>query len=354
MKPPEYHMMKKLIYTPQCCLAALLSLGLIITACSGCKKPADAPADKTADKPAEKAGEKASESRVKRGTNGNPVITLEEDIQKTIGLEIAPLAAAERKPEVQGFGKVLDISPLVSVLSEFSSADAALKASEAEVQRLKTLAAQGNAAPRAVQTAEAAAAHDKTQMESARLRLLASWGGAIAEQKDLPALVQALASQKMALVQINMTAEAMLHTNGAPLGARLLRLPTGTPPVAAEFLGAAPVVDAQFQGQGYLFLVRSNSAGLAPGQMVSGYVIYPGEPETGVNIPSAAIVRYNGTAWIYAPISPTQFERREVPLVSPTTNGWFAQAPFTSADKVVVAGAHQLLSEEVKDQVSGE
>jgi hypothetical protein len=345
-------MTKLLNYLPQFCLTAVLSLGLVAAGCS--KKTPDAPADKAADKPAEKAGEKAAESRVKRGTNGNPVITIEEDIQKTIGLEIAALTPSDRKPEVQGFGKVLDITPLVAGLSDLASADAALKASEAEVQRLKTLSAQGNAAPKTVQTAEAAAAHDKAQMDSARLRLLASWGGPIADQKDLPALVQGLASQKMALVQINLTAEATVRTNGAPLGARLLRLPTGTPPVAAEFLGTAPVVDPQFQGQGYLFLVRSNTAGLAPGQMVSGYVIYPGEAETGVNIPSAAIVRYNGTAWIYVPISANQFERREVPLVSPTTNGWFAQAPFTAADKVVVSGAHQLLSEEVKDQVSGD
>ena len=54
-------------------------------------------------------------------------------------------------------------------------------------------------AKRAAHEQVTAAVRDRAQLESVRLRLLASWGSAIAERKDLPQFVQDLAALRQAV-----------------------------------------------------------------------------------------------------------------------------------------------------------
>src|SRR5207253_6225815 len=146
------------------------------------------------------------------------------------------------------------------------------------------------------QAAEATAARDQAQMESARLRLAGTLGAPLASRPDLPALIESLASLSNALVQLNLSAGETLPAT--PTRARILTLATNASPIDALFLGPAPAVEPQMQGRGFLFLVSPNSAGLLPGAAVTGYILVPGEPQAGVNLPRAAIVRYKGAAWI--------------------------------------------------------
>ena len=181
--------------------AALLCLCAKLNAAEEPAKPAAEPAVGT---PAEKKGE--PESRVKKGPHGETILTLDEATRKSIGLQTAALATARLSPELKAYGRVLDISPLVTSVAELTTAQAANDASQAELKRLKTLAAQNNASERALQAAEAVAVRDQTQVESIRLRLLATWGSGIADRKDLPALVQGLGSLASALVELDLPA----------------------------------------------------------------------------------------------------------------------------------------------------
>src|SRR3954464_10564213 len=115
---------------------------------------------------AEKSPEASAEpeSHVKRGTNGEVIITLDADTQKTMGLQTAPLKSAQWKPQLKGYGRVLDPAPLAALVAELITAQAASAASEAELKRAQSLAAQNNASARALQTAEAAAARDQAQV----------------------------------------------------------------------------------------------------------------------------------------------------------------------------------------------
>ncbi len=228
--------------------ASLLALAALLPGCSK-QTPQPAPAAPTENKA-------EPESRVKHGTNGDVVITLDAATQKIMGLQTAPLAPAQLSPQVKGYGRVLDVSPLASMVAELATAQAASAASQAELQRLKILAAQNNASERALQAARAAAVRDQAQAESARLKLLANWGSAIAAQQDLPAFVQSLGSLASALVEIDLPAGESLK--GPPTGARLILLAAESKPVEAQLLGPAPAVDPQLQGRGFLFLVTSN------------------------------------------------------------------------------------------------
>ena len=240
-------------------LSFVVTTAALMAGCSPQSK--EQPAGAPPEKPAE------AESRVKRGANGGVVVTLDAETQKVMGLQTAPLATASLSPETKGYGRVLDPAPLSSLVAELVSARATAEASQKEVERLKILAAQNNASVRSVQAAEAAGLRDQALAESARQHLLAAWGKAIAERADLLALVQSLASAELALVRIDLPAGEFLKA--PPVGARLFALADESSLAVAEYVGPAPVVDAQMQGQGFLFLVKSSQSRFAPGAAVT-------------------------------------------------------------------------------------
>jgi len=262
------------------------------------------------------------------------------------------LEAAQLAPEIKGYGRVLDPGPLAQVAADLVTAEAAGQASQSELKRLKTLAAQNNASERALQAAEATAIHDQAQIQAIRLKLLASWGNAISERKDLPDLVQSLASLASALVVLEVPAGEVLP--GAPTGARIYTLGEETNPVPAQILGPAPAADPQMQGKGFQCLLSPNTAKLIPNVSVTGLLSFSGEPRSGVLLPRGAVVQFNGTTWVYVQTEPDEFERREVRLSSPLPDGWFVEKGLKPGDKVVTTAAQQLLSEELKGQLTGD
>jgi hypothetical protein len=294
------------------------------------------------------AEEKKEEPRVSHGTNGETTIKLDAETQKRMGLQTAALSAAQLNPEVKGYGRVLDAASLAASVADLTSAGAASTASQAELERLKTLAAQNNASARALQTAEAAAVRDQAQTDATRLRLLANWGNAIATRQDLPAFVRSLGSLDSALIQLNLSPDQSL--NQSPTGARIVTLSDETKPLDAQFLGPAPAVDPQVQGKGFLFLISPNPLRLAPGAAVTGYIKVPGESLAGVAVPRNAVVRFNGTAWVYVQTADDTFERTEAHLERPMQDSWFVREGLKPEAKVVTTGAQQLLSEELKGQ----
>jgi hypothetical protein len=312
---------------------------------AGCSPPSK-------EKAAEAPLEKRAESRVQRGTNGEVILKLDAATQKLMGVQTAPVASTQWNPQVKAFGRVLDVSPLAGVVAELTAAKAASDASQSELARLKTLAAQTNASQRALEAGEAASARDQAQAESARLRLLANWGGAIAGRADLAAFVRSLGAMESALVELDLPAGEAVKTT--PTGARLLTLAEGAAPLEAQFIGPAPTVDAQAQGQGFLFLVQPNAARLAPGAALSGFLSMPGEAQSGVLAPRNAVLRYNGSAWVYVQTGDETFRRIEVALDRPLDGGWFVREGLKAQDKVVTVGAQQMLSEELKGLGGGE
>ncbi len=295
-----------------------------------------------AEKP---AAEEEQKTTISHDTNGNVVITMTDEAKDEAGIVVENPAAAQFTPELQGYGKVLDPTPLAVLVSELGTAQATYAASSKELARLKSLAPQGNASTRAVQTADAAALHDQLTIQSVRDRLVLSWGRAVAEQRDLPAFTDALVAQEAALVRIDLPAGERLKS--PPTGARVVALSGDS--TEAEFLGPVPGVDPQSQGRGFIFLSKPNALRLAPGQGVTGYLKLPGEPVSGVIVPGEAVVRAEGKGWIYVlNEGGDSFTRKEIALDRPTATGWFVTSPVTAGDHVVVTGAQTLLSEELK------
>jgi hypothetical protein len=331
---------------------ALLILVLIVAAIAGgffwgkqravTAAPGAAPEAKAEAKPSEEEGETP---HVTRDAKGNAVITMSDELQGDMGIQVANPAALQVSPEVKGYGRVLDPAPLAALMTELALAQVACLASSNELVRLKTLEGQGNASTRALQAAEAAAQRDQLAVQSAKDRLLLSWGKTVAEESNVPAYIQSLSALDTVLVRIDLPVGEKLET---PAGARLTSLSGAT--LDAAFVGLAPNVDLQMQGRGFNFQVRSNASRLAPGEAVVGYLKIPGEPLAGVVIPREAVVRTEGAGWVYLldKGAAEAFTRTEVALDHPTEAGWFVTKGVSAGEYVVIKGAQQLLSIELK------
>ncbi len=303
----------------------LISLAAVLIAGCGKKDADEAPAESEA-KPSPKN-----------------TAYLSEEQQKSADIKVEAPKAASITPEIKGYGRVIDPASLVGTIGDFTTAQAANEASQADLKRLKTLAEQNNASAKALEAAEATAAHDQAQVEIARLKLMGTWGEAIANRQDLAAFTESLGTMKSALVRIDLPAAETLKAT--PEKARLLTLSGQS--IEANFLGAAPSVDPQTQSEGFLFLAQSNTMKLAPGAAVLGYLQGPGEPQTGFAVPSSAILRYDGATWIYVQTGTTNFVRHTIALEQPVDNGWFVSGGVSTDDKIVVTGAQSVLSQEL-------
>lgn len=299
----------------------------------------------------EAEGEKpvTAESRVERGTNGEAAVNLDETTLKLIGLETAVLAAATLSRELKCYGRLVDSSPLVGLLSSLASARASLDASGKDYQRVKALFTQGeNASARALEAAEAATRRDQIAVQTAEAQLVAAWGKSVADQPDLVAFVQSLATLQSVLVRLDLPAGEL--TAETPMGVRLI-LPGGRQPVRAGFLGRAVMTDPLVQGQGFLFVLTNTETRLSPGLAITGFLEMPGEPLRGVIIPEAAVVRTAERAWVYVQTSGSNFVRREISQEHPVEKGWFLTEGLRPTDRVVTTGAQTLLSEERKTEI---
>lgn len=311
---------------------------------------ASPPVAKDQASPGAPAEEEEAAPQLSRDTNGNVVIAMSDETQGDLGILVKKPVASQMNPELKGYGKVLDPAPLAALITELATAQATYAASSNELARLQTLAGQGNASARARQTAEAAAQRDRLAVQSAGERLTLSWGKALSDQPDLPALVRSLTSFDAALVRIDLPVGDAL--NAPPTGARLTTLSGQS--ADAEFLEPAPNVDPQMQGRGFLFLLKANSLRLTPGESVIGYLKMPGEPIAGVIVPRDAVVRTEGAGWVYVLNSAGDaFTRIQIALDHPTDAGWFVTKGVSAADNLVVSGAQQLLSFETKSAGGG-
>ena len=304
-----------------------------------------------AEKEGEKKEEKKEEARVQHGTNGETFLKIDKETQERCGLKVAAAEAAETSPQLRAFGRVLDPSLLATQLVDVNSAKATLDASRKEYERVKTLHGQGqNVSTRSVELAEAAVKRDDILVQAAQAKLRLTWGKSIAERKDLPEFLDSLVSLRSALARIDVPMGQAV-TN-LPSGARIA--PVNAPQNFAEgkFLGLATSADPQVQGQGFLFLTETNS--FFPGTAVVGYLAFPGTPKKGVLVPSSALVRYEGQLFVFVQKGDDKFEREEVKLDLPLKDGWLVAGEVSAGDKLVVTGAQQLLSEELKSRTAEE
>jgi len=285
--------------------------------------------------------------KLSRDADGNVVIGISEKARDEMGIKAEKPAAAEMASELKGFGRVIDPRPMSAVRTELETAQAAYTASSNELARLHVLQAQGNGSERALQAAEAGAARDRLAIQAVKDRAVVSWGPTLAELPDLPGFIRSLTSGEAILVRIDLSAGEPVPRR--PENARIITLNGQT--AKAHFFGDAPAVDPRWQGHPFLFLVKPATFRVVPGEAVTAFLELPGEPLKGVIVPREAVVRAEGEAWIYRLLpSKDSVKRVPVSLDHAVDAGYFVTKGATVENEVVVVGAQQLLSTELKAQ----
>jgi multidrug efflux pump subunit AcrA (membrane-fusion protein) len=173
------------------------------------------------------------------------------------------------------------------------------------------------------------------------------WGEALAQwlMNSAPQLDR-LVTARDVLLQITLPVGTRTD---APAPRARVQSPAGAF-ASATFICEAPHTDPRLQGRSFFYQADAHDSGLRPGMSVTAYLSAPSEL-AGVLVPQSAIVWWQGKAWLYLQRDAEHFERREIVLDTPVDGDWFVTERIQPGQRVVVAGAQLLLSEELRAQM---
>lgn len=302
--------------------------------------------------------------RVTLPERGQPILTLDDEAQKAIGLQTTELKPARYQDQVRAYGTVLDLATLttlntnyIAALSQLNTARARLAASRPAFERAQALYAKNIGNLVQVQATEAALIADRAAVEAAesQVRTLR----ATAMQEWGPVIGNAMVSDGGLITRLIERIEFLLQIT-LPPGVQLDDVPaTASVEVVGKsrradvrYISPATRTDARIQGLTYFYAAPANS-GVLPGMNVRAFLAN-GKPVDGVIVPATAIVWWAGRAWVYRRTGDDTFTRLEIPVDMPAEqDGGFVVPARLLADNddVVITGAQMLLSEEFRSQI---
>lgn len=290
---------------------------------------------------------------------GGAAVVLDAETQERAGISVAPVQAAKRRAEVEALATVLPPQDLIELRSAYvaaraqaDKATAALDASRHEYERISTLNGdEQNVSTKALEAAEAAWRADEAAARTAGEALAAVVQGA--RQKWGSVLTAAVAGDAPLFRHLAEQREVLLRV-AAPSGAGM-RPPPAAARLAADdgafrtaaLVSPSPQADPRIQGATFFYTAPAD--GLTPGTTHTAY-LPTGVERAGSIVPAAAVVWWQGKAWLYVRTVPDRFRRQELPAAEPVDQGWFAPGALAGA-QLVVRGAQTLLSEELRAQI---
>lgn len=283
-------------------------------------------------------------------------VVLEKERAKALGIDKEQPEKAELQARRAAFGSVLDPSPLIALDGELASAEAALKASDAENKRTQALVATNDASKKIADTAEAQFVADRIKLETIMRTAQLAWGAIIdCDATKRRALIDELVSGSTALIRVDlMPGDALTEL---PKSASIEVMGREQQTFTTTGIMPATSTDAKAQAQGFLLRAKPPFT-LRPGMALTAWLDLPGKPRAGFAIPRSAILRHDGRTWIYAQEEAEKYVRKPVTLDAPLDGerGWFVaeDGGLSEDDVIVVTGAASLLSEELKAQGGGE
>jgi hypothetical protein len=286
-------------------------------------------------------GDNSAETPEKAEPQAKAGVTMDAETQARIGLKMETPAAMQWQPQLHAVGQVVDPFALTAAVADYGTTQAAAVATASELERMQILAGQSNASPRALEAAQAAAAHDLLALQSARAKFTADWGTRLAAQTNLIEFATALQTGDMALVKLALPAGTFPQSLPAPAAVCFFNNATNV--IAAEFADDLGI-DPATQVQTLLFSVNKK---LPPRIAVTAELRISGEPVSGVMVPASAVLRHEGNGWVYVQTATNQFVRTEIPLDRQTDDGWFVSGNLAATNSIVVTGAQTVLSAEL-------
>ena len=271
-------------------------------------------------------------------------VSLDGQAQQRLGLSFQRLAPAHQAGEVDAFAKVLDPEPLVQLVSDLETAEAAALASGAEAKRAAALHSDaGGVATKDLEAAVAQARADALKVDMLHRRLFLEWGPGVARLSPAArkALVADLTKGAAALVHVD------THNNDGQGGAKHIRIDVGDGSLRGVVLGPARAAEPRLQSSGLIVEVKGASAILLSVGLTQSAHIETASAQSGVIVPRAAVIRYQGSDWVYVKTTPDRFSRRLVLNPVPEAEGLFVAQGLSPGDVIVNKGAAAIFAAEM-------
>lgn len=298
-------------------------LGLLLTACD--QAVSEAPQQPVAEAPAE----------------GGLILSDQETAN--LGIVTVPAEAAEYAPEVQGFGTVVPFGEIAQSDADITTAQAAVTQTAAARDRARALYEGIGALSReALDLAERDATASEAQLALARRSAAAKFG------RDAPWLNP----QRHANVLARLTSGRAVVVHGTfPLGALGNALPekltfshldqsADDRVWDSDEIWEGPA-DASVPGRSIFALVEGSD--FAEGERI--LIGAPGgAPETGIRVPTDAVLISEGTAWFFVRNADGSYVRHTLDLSKAMPGGYFAGNEIAPGDMIVTNGASLLLA----------
>ena len=328
-------------------MAALLSCLLL---CGSCGRQPPAP-DAARAEPEEKA-----EGTDKAESNAG-IVTLKPEEVAGLGITASAAAAVRYQAATSGFGAVLSHDVIAQAVADVATAQAVAAQSRAVLARMQRLAgtpgadsteARENAARQAA--VDAAALRLAQAKSSSVLGQNPPWAGR--EDSKLP---EELAEGRAKLVRVTFPLGSV---NGrAPQRLWLARLGTAGAGErwTAHGVWDAPA-DAGVPGRSFFALLQDIEVG--EGERLLAWTAGgggdSGQAESGILIPSSAVVASDGRYWYYLERQPGEFARTPMDISRPMADGYFVQGAVKRGDLIVTSAAGLLLAREINPSTEAE
>jgi membrane fusion protein, multidrug efflux system len=285
--------------------------------------------------------------------NGETVVAIDAAAAEKSHITAVPIAAARRSKGKQVFATAVDVKDLVDARNQFAvaaaqkeQARAHLVAVGAEYARLKALHDDNrNISDRVLQEAEANERAERANADAAAASMTAAEAGV--RQRWGDAVASAFASNARWVDDLIANRSVLVQVVSPVQPQRRIQLQTADGEVAATFLSASPRTDARVQGRSWLYLAPAGA--IVPGMNLTAG-IGTANVQNGVLVPREAVVWTAGRAWAYVEKAPGQYARRAIDATVPMGEGYFVTT-LQAGQRVVAAGAQELLSEENKPKV---
>ena len=195
---------------------------------------------------------------------------------------------------------------------------------------------------RAWEMAASASLADMATPPVSSSRVGLEWGPGLQRLSDArrQALVDALSRGRAALVQVD------TPDSQGQAGARAVEIDIGSGSVRAPVLGPSRTAEARLQSSGLIALVSGPQAVLFSVGLTQSARIDQPSRQTGVLLPRAALIRYEGSDWAYVLRAPGRFERRQVQTPAAEKDGDFVAQGFRAGEQVAVGGVAALFAAE--------
>jgi hypothetical protein len=273
-------------------------------------------------------------------------VELSDQARANFGITTTVATAAQVTRQWQAMAQVLDAAPLVTTLAESRAAQAAALASSAELQRLEALYKADNVALKVVEAARAQTVSDQSRVQTVQAQLLGSWGRAISRMSatEREQLAQAVLAGKQILIRAELAGNA---PGSLTVYAVRLQLPDNNS-VNATLLGSMPLSNIQAVGKAYLLSAATTAeVDLQPGEVLTAELQDAARPVSGIQLPRAAVIRWQGQQWAYVEQSPGHYQRVALSIVQWSEQGALVNTGVKAGDKVVTTGASLLLGAEL-------